>query len=605
MSYRGLQDFIKILEKEGELIRIKEEVDTYLEITEITERVSKQFGPALLFEKVKGSLFPVITNIMGTPKRVEMALGITDFKALDENLERFMLSQHYMGTTNETKASFSLSRLGEVFSMKMPVKGHCQEVINNHPDLRKLPILHSWPQEERPSMALPIVMSIDSRLGRQRIGTYRIEILDKKTIGMQWKWQEEDYTQYEYYKKRGEKMPISIVLGADVMLIYAAAANLPQWMDKMSLADYLRKSPIKMVKSITNDIYVPADAEFILEGYIDFNEPLRQTGKVGEASGYYNAQGECAVCHITCVTHKKEAIYPATIIGQLQMETHFIRKAADRLLLSVIQMTAPEVVDVDFPAEGAFGGCAILSIKKRFRGQAKKVMNMIWGMEQTMCSKVVIVVDEEIKPNDYESVMARILECVMPKEDMLFSPGPLAYLDYASSVEGYGYRLGIDATCKINQLEETHTWHHLEQLKGEVFHTEEALGGIIREMAVIQEGIFKGYTIASIRKIDPQDINRVCQFYWDQEQISSKCFIVVDEKVDIQNASEVAKAILMHIDTQRDVLRIADEEGNIKVIIDATQKNVKDGHYRACLAEVEMSEMIKGMVTSKWETYGL
>ena len=599
MSYKSLQDFIKQLEKEGELLRIKEEVDTYLEITEITERVSKASGMALLFENVRDSAYPILTNAMGTPKRMAMALGVKDFKALEEEIEK------YLNSTKGMKVPFSLSRLGEAVSMKLPVKGCCQEVIYHHPDIRKIPLLHCWPKDEGPSIPSSIVMTLDPETRTQSVTTYNLRVFDQKTVGIQWNGHQPEYALYELYKKRKEKMPISIVIGGDPATLYAATASLPKEIDKMMLAGYLRKSPVKIVKSVTNDIYVPADAEFILEGYIDVNEPLCRVEKSAAHTGVYSEDEAYLVVHLTCMTCKKEPIYPAMIIGKSLEEIQHIRKATERALLPVIKKISPEIVDMDFPVEGAFHGCVIVSIKKHYLGQAKKVMNMIWGMEPMMCSKVIIIVDETIKPNDYEAVATSILECVTPKEDILFTPGPLDYLDYASSMKGYGYRLGIDATSPIFAEEGIQKWHDIEQLSKENFFVNEALDGMIREMAVINEGIFKGYTIASIRKSEPQDINRVCQFYWDQENMESKCFIIVDENVDIHNPSAVSWRLFGNIDVQRDVLRIADEKGQVKVIIDATKKGLEEGHYRNWPEELTMSQEVNDHVTSKWEAYGI
>ena len=605
MSYKSLQSFIDKLEKEGELVRIKEEVDSYLEITEITDRVSKAFGPALLFENVKGSSYPVLMNAMGTYKRMSMALGVKDFKALEEELEKFLDMSNYMGLMNIAKSTPRLSRLAAVFPIKLPIKGKCQEVIEMDPDLSTLPVLHCWPQDGGPFFTLPLVMTVDPETGIQNMGMYRMQVFDKKTTGMHWHWHKDGREIYESYKKRGGKMPVSVVLGCDPAITYAATAPLPKMIDEMMFAGYLRKFPVKMVKSITNDIYVPADAEFVVEGYVDVNEPLHKEGPFGDHTGYYSLQDEYPVFHVTCITHKKNPVYPATIVGQPPMEDCYIGKATERLFLPLIRMVSPEIVDIDFPLEGVFHGCVIISIKKRFPGHAKKVMHTAWGMGQMMYTKMVIIVDEDIKPSDYEAVAARILECTSPKEDMIYSSGPLDALDHASPMAHYGYRLGIDATRKLDAEEGLEKWHTLEALQEEQFEVKEALNGLIREMALIREGVFKGYMIASIRKQNPEDINRACQFYWDREEFKSKCFIIVDESIDIHNASVVAWKLFNNIDAQRDVLRIADGEGQIKVLIDATKKGPIDGHYRVWPDDIVMSQEVKDWVTHKWEVYGI
>ncbi len=594
MSYKSLQDLIKKLEKIGELIRIKEEVTPDLEITEITKRIAKENGAAVLFEKVKGSSYPVLTNVLGTDRRLAMALGVQDFKTVEEMLEKAYGHGVLNIGMNSHKGAFG--RLSEVVSMTLSVKGKCQEVIHHNPDLRKLPILHAWPKDEMSSIHLATTLIIDPETGMQHKKNCHMHYLDKKTLAMQWNWEKEDYKLYESYKKRGEKMPISMFLGGGTSAISFTMTAVPNGMDKM-------------VKSITNDIYVPGDAEFVLEGYIDVHEPRRTIESHGNEGGIYSVVEACPIFHVTCMTHKKEPVYLAYILGKTFKENKYFQKAKEHLTLSLIQKISPEVVDIDFPLEGVFHGCVIVAIQKRFAGQAKKVMNTIWGMEQTMCSKVVIVVDEEIRANDYEAVAKRILEYASPKENLIFSLGPLDISDFTSPVVGYGYRLGIDATEKksveqVIPLVES-KWHEIDLLDEETFEVREALNGIIREMAIIKEGIFKGYTIASIRKNDAQDINRVCQFYWDQEHYLSKCFIVMDEEVDIQNASQVAWYLFGNIDAQRDVLRIADDEGQVKVIIDATRKGEEDGHYRKWPESVEMCPEMKAFVNDRWEEYGI
>lgn len=605
MSYKSLQSFMKKLEKKGQLVRIQEEVDSYLEITEITDRVSKAKGPALLFEKVKGSPYPVLMNAMGTYERMSMALGVKDFKALEKDLEQFLDMSNYMGLMNLAKSAPRLSRLAAVFPIKLPIKGRCQEVIEHNPDLSQLPILHCWPQDGGPFLTLPLVMTVDPETGIQNMGMYRMQVFDRNTTGMHWHLHKDGREIYESYRKRGGKMPVSVALGCDPAITYAATAPLPKMIDEMMFAGYLRKCPVKMVKSITNDIYVPAEAEFIIEGYVDVNEPLHKEGPFGDHTGYYSLEDEYPVLHVTCITHKKKPVYPATIVGQPPMEDCYIGKATERLFLPLIRMISPEIVDIDFPLEGVFHGCVIISIKKRFPGHAKKVMHTAWGMGQMMYTKMVIVVDETIHPGDYEAVAASILENMSPKEDMIYSPGPLDALDHASPQAHYGYRLGIDATKKLPVEEGVEKWHEMEALEEENFAEQEALGGLIREIAIIKEGVFKGYTVASIRKKAPEDINRVCQYYWDQEKLKSKCFIIVDDGIDIHQASVVSWKLFNNIDAQRDVLRIADEKGEVRVLIDATKKGPLDGHHRLWPDDIVMSEAIKEKVSSKWEVYGI
>ena len=605
MSYKSLQHFIQRLEEKGELVRVKEEVDSYLEITEITDRVSKAYGPALLFEKVKGSPYPVLMNAMGTYERMSMGLGVKDFNALQKELEAFIDLSNYMGLMKIAKQAPKLTRLASVFPVKLPTRGSCQEIIEKDPDLSKLPILHCWPQDGGPFITLPLVITKDPETGIQNMGMYRMQVFDKKTTGMHWHWHKDGREIYESYKKRDGKMPISVALGCDPAITYAATAPLPKMIDEMMFAGYLRKRPVKMVKSIMSDIYVPADAEFIIEGYVDVNEPLHPEGPFGDHTGYYSLQDEYPVFHVTCITHKKKPVYPATIVGQPPMEDCYIGKATERLFLPLMKMVCPEIVDFDFPLEGVFHGCVIVSIHKRFSGHAKKVMNTVWGMGQMMYTKMVIVVDETIKPSDYEAVAGAVLTKMDPLQDMVFSPGPLDALDHASPVAHYGCRLGLDATTKLAVESNKAPWHQMDEVLAVEENAFEPVEGLIKEMKLIREGIFKGYTLAAIYKEDSESVAKVTEHFLNRTESPSHILVILDHQIDLNSSSVVSWKLFNNIDAERDIKRFMDDHGQVKVIIDATKKGVMDGHMRPWPDDIEMSESVKGSVTAKWEAYGI
>ena len=349
MSFKDLQTFIKDLEKKGELVRIKAEVDPELEITEITDRVSKNYGPALLFENVKGSKYPVLINAMGTYERMAMALGVEKINDIGDGISEFIDMSNYLGLMNKFKSLPKLSRMASVFPIKLPTKGACQEVINHDPDLNELPILKCWPEDGGKFITLPLVTTIDPETGIQNMGMYRMQVYDKNTTGMHWHWHKDGREIYEQYRKLGGIMPISVVLGCDPAITYAATSPLPKMIDEMMLAGYLRKFPINMVKSITNDIYVPADAEFVIEGYVDVNEELRREGPFGDHTGYYSLADDYPVFHVTCITHKKNPVYPTTVVGKPPMEDCYMGKATERIFLPLLKMLNPEIVDINFP----------------------------------------------------------------------------------------------------------------------------------------------------------------------------------------------------------------------------------------------------------------
>ena len=448
MSFKDLQSFIKELEKKGELKRITVEVDPELEITEITDRVSKNHGPALLFENVKGSKYPLLINAMGSYDRMAMALGVDKINDIGNDIEEFIDMSNYMGLMNKFKSLPRLTRMASVFPIKLPTKGACQEVINHEPDLTELPVLKCWPEDGGKFITLPLVITKDPETGIQNMGMYRMQVYDKNTTGMHWHWHKDGREIYEQYRKLDGKMPISVVLGCDPAITYAATAPLPKMVDEMMFAGFLRKRPINMVKSITNDIYVPADAEFVIEGYVDVNEELRREGPFGDHTGYYSLADDYPVFHVTCITSKKNPVYPTTIVGKPPMEDCYMGKATERIFLPLLKMMNPEIIDINFPLEGVFHSCVIISIKKKFPGHANKIMNAVWGMGQMMYTKMVIVVDEDVDPQDVSTVAWKVFNNIDAKRDLVISEGPLDVLDHAADIPFFGSRLGIDATKK-------------------------------------------------------------------------------------------------------------------------------------------------------------
>jgi len=459
MAYKDLQDFIKHLEEKGLLKRITVQVDPELEITEITDRISKQSGPALLFENVKNSAYPVLTNAMGTYERMSMALGVEKLDDIGKDIEEFIDLSNYLGMMKKFKALPKLARMTTIFPLKLPIRGACQEVIEkDEPNLFTLPVLKCWPKDAGRFITLPLVITKDPETNMQNMGMYRLQLFDKNTTGMHWHLHKDGREIYEKYKILGQKMPVSVALGCDPAITYAATAPLPKMIDEMMFAGFLRKSPVKLVKSITNDIYVPADAEFVIEGYVDVNEALRLEGPFGDHTGYYSLTDYYPVFHVTCITHKKNPVYPATIVGKPPMEDCYMGKATERTFLPLLKIQHPEIIDINFPLEGVFHNCAIVSIKKRYPGHAKKIMYSLWGMGQMMYTKLIIVVDENISPQDISTVAWKVFNNVDPKRDIVFTEGPLDALDHASNLAHYGYRMGIDATKKYPNEGHTRGW---------------------------------------------------------------------------------------------------------------------------------------------------
>ena len=609
MAFKDIQDFMKVLESKGQLKRITAEVDPDLEITEITDRVSKEVGPALLFENVKGSKYPVLINAMGSYQRMSLSLGVDKLEEVEEDISNLINMQNYMKIPNLIKSIPRLTRLLAVLPWKLPIKGACQEVIEHDPDLSTIPVLKCWPDDGGKFITLPLVMTKDPDTGVQNTGMYRMQIYDKNTTGMHWHWHKDGREIYDKYRKLGGKMPVSVAIGCDPAITFSAIAPLPKMIDEMMFAGYLRKWPVKMVKSITNDIYVPADAEFVLEGYVDVNEPLRLEGPFGDHTGYYSLADMYPVFHVTCITHKKNAVYPTTIVGRPPMEDCYMSKATERAFLPLLKMIYPEIVDYSLPFEGVFHNCVIVSIKKRFPGHGKKVMNSLWGMGQMMYAKMIIVVDETINPHDIKAVTKQVFESIDMKRDSVFSEGPLDALDHASANDHYGYRLGIDATKKFKAEGNNIKWNCKVKVSLELYQYLESNAKIASFNYPIK-GAMQGALIVSINKSEPNDAKKLIKELWNHEDMKyNKFLIVVDKEVDANDLSTVAWKVFNNIDAKRDLLI---EDANFdnencfghRLGIDATKKFKEEGHAREWPDDIVMSEEIKKKVTKRWSEYG-
>lgn len=454
MAYKDLREFIKLLENKGLLQRIKAEVDPILEIAGITDRICKSpgGGKALFFEKVKGSQYPVITNIFGSFERMGLALGVERLDTVAKRIEG-LLNQAAPKTLIE-----KLALLPKLFELsralpKTVKRGACQEVIEkDNPDLSKFPIIKCWPGDGQPGdegrfITLPMVFTKDPETGRQNCGMYRIHVYDKNTTGMHWHIHKDGARHYDKYKALNKQMPAAVVVGGDPPVIYSASAPLPEAVDEMLFAGFLRNEPVEMVKCVTSDIEVPANSELVLEGYLDPGE-LRIEGPFGDHTGFYSAADYYPVFHVTCITHRKDMLYPATIVGKPPMEDCYMGKATERIFLPLVRLDFPEIRDICLPMEGVFHNAALISIKKSYPGHAKKIINGLWGKGQMMFAKLLVVVDEDVDVQDISYTAWRVLNNVDWKRDVVIADGPLDDLDHAANWPRYGSKMGIDATRK-------------------------------------------------------------------------------------------------------------------------------------------------------------
>jgi len=447
MAYDNLDKFVRALEQAGELKRIAYPVKAELEITEIADRVMKRGGPALLFENVIGKKIPLLINAFGSTKRMALALGVTDIEDIAREITKLIQTK----PPKSFKDKFHL--LGELIKLagippKMVKEGACQEVINREPDLNILPVLTCWPGDAGPFITLPMVFSKDPVNGMRNVGLYRMQIFDQRTTGMHWHLHKVGARHYQQQRKKTGRLELAVCLGGDPALIYAATAPLPDQIDEILFTGFLRKKSVELVKAITVDVEIPANSDIVIEGYVDPEEPLRQEGPFGDHTGFYSLAEAYPTFHATCITHRKNPIYPTTIVGRPPMEDAFLGKTTERIFLPLLRVTLPEIVDMNLPVHGVFHNLAIISIKKAYPAHARKVMHALWGLGQMMFTKTLIIVDDDVNVHDLAEVAWVTGNHIDPKRDMVFVEGPVDVLDHAAPILAYGSKVGIDATRK-------------------------------------------------------------------------------------------------------------------------------------------------------------
>ena len=456
MAYRNQQHFIDTLEKEGELLRIKTFVDPKLEMAEITDRMSKQpgGGKALLFEN-NGYDFPVLMNAYGSERRMCLALGVQHLDDVAKEIENLfkLLSAPKEGILDKLKMLPKLSQFASWMPTVKSGKGGCQEIIMREPDITKLPVITCWPKDGGPFVTLPVIHTKDPNTGIRNVGMYRMQVFEPTLTGMHWHKHKVSAKHFNEYKKLDKRMPVAVALGGDPVYAYSATAPLPENVDEYMLAGFLRKKKVELVKCITQpEIEVPSDADFIIEGYVEPNDELIWEGPFGDHTGYYSLPDWYPRFHITAITHKKNAVYPATIVGIPPQEDAWLGKATERIFLAPIKMTLiPEIVDMDMPVEGVFHNLVIAKIKKDYAGQGQKVMNAMWGAGQMMFNKILVLVDGEMNIQNYEELSKYVFKNMNPATDIYFSQGPMDVLDHSCSKLGFGGKMCIDGTLKHNE----------------------------------------------------------------------------------------------------------------------------------------------------------
>jgi 4-hydroxy-3-polyprenylbenzoate decarboxylase len=455
MAFKDLRDFIEVLDRVGELKHIHCPVSADLEISEITDRVCKEKGPALLFHNVKGHNMPLLINALGSKKRMLAGLGLTTYESFFEKY--FELLDKPSNIMDKLKL---LPRLSEIAQMmpKSVKMGPCKEVIlKDNPSLDFLPVLKCWPLDGGKYITLPLVFTVNPKSGKHNCGCYRLQVFDGKTLGMHWQLHKHGAQHYRQYEGEKKRMDVAIAIGCDPSLTFSAITPLPDDIYEMLFAGLLREKAVEMVRCETVDLEVPAHAEIVLEGYVD-PEESRIEGPFGDHTGYYSLEDRYPVFHLTCITHRKDPIYQTTIVGPPPMEDDFMGQAVERLFLPIIQKQFPEIVDMHMPFEGIFHNLVLVSIRKRYAGHARKIMHGIWGLGQAMFSKVIVIVDDDVDVQNVREVAWKALNHIDPERDIEFVMGPIDVLDHSSRLMGYGSHMGVDATRKWKEEGFTRPW---------------------------------------------------------------------------------------------------------------------------------------------------
>ena len=609
MSYKNQQEFIDVLDKEGELIRIKTFVNPKLEIAEITDRVSKQpgGGKALLFENT-GYDFPVLMNAYGSEKRMCLALGVTHLDDVAKDIEALfhLLSSPKEGIISKLKL---LPKLAEFSSWMPKVKkgrGACQEVIMETPDISKLPVITCWPKDGGPFVTLPIIHTKDPNNNIRNVGMYRMQVFGPQLTGMHWHKHKVSAKHFAEYKKLGKIMPVAVALGGDPAYAYSATAPLPENVDEYMLAGFLRKKNVELVKCISQpEIEVPADADFIIEGYVDPNDELIWEGPFGDHTGYYSLPDWYPKFHITAITHKKSAIYPATIVGIPPQEDAWLGKATERIFLAPIKMTmVPEMVNMDMPIEGVFHNLVIAQIQKDYAGQGVKVMNALWGAGQMMFNKILVLSSQNIdnkliKIDDYKKMAQEIFKNIHPKHDIYFSSGPMDVLDHSCSKLGFGGKMCIDGTLKLTE-DSCDGYEYSEQLKSDYKIDNENVVDVNQKLIIDKIPIL----FISVKKTTQVSVASTHKAIANNGQLKGiKVILYVEETVDPNNLSLALWRFCNNLDPKRDHFYNDDDT---VLGLDGTIKTLSvDGFQRDWPNIIVADDATIQAVDRKWEALGM
>ncbi len=607
MAFKNLIQFIKKLEAANELVRIKAYVSPDQEIAEITDRIIKSNGPALLFENT-GFDFPVLINSMGSEKRMCIALGVNDLDDVSKEIKKIVdqISSPKDNFFEKLKMLPTLNSLSSYMPKNIKGRGSCQEIVMGKPDINKLPILKCWPHDGGKFITLPVVHTKDLETGNRNVGMYRMQVFNSDLTGMHWHLHKNSARHFHQYKKLNKRMPVVVTLGGDPAYTFSATAPLPDNFDEYIFAGFLRKRKVELVKCLTNDLEIPADVDFVIEGYVDPSEELILEGPFGDHTGFYSLEDYYPKFHITCITHRKNPVYPATIVGIPPQEDAWIGKATERIFLMPIKLSlAPEIKNINMPAEGVFHNITIFNFEKSYPGQALKIMNSLWGAGQMMFNKIFISCDDNVNIDDYFEVAKAVSENTDPLKDIIFTKGPADVLDHSCDVFSFGSKMGIDASKKTlirKQPEEK----KIKKVETEFIKNQfPEIKAINSELTKIDLSVL----IVSLKKNKEDHVFEISKELVSANSVKNIKFIVfVDDCVDVLDLKTVAWIAANNIDPERDCYFIgqSDEKKYQGIFIDATRKTKKYDNFSRQWPNIIVSDnKIIKTIDEKWKDLGL
>lgn len=604
-----LQKFIKLLEKQGELVRIREKVSPSLQITEITDRMSKLpgGGKALLFDST-GTDFPVLINSLGSAERIRIAFRGASPDDLSNNLSSLLetLTRQGGGFTSRMAMLPKLKKISSWIPSRSSSKGSCQQIVMNDPDLDKLPVLTCWPKDGGPFITLPMVHTQDPETGQKNLGMYRMQVFSKTETGMHWQLHKTGARHFRTCQRLGRRMPVTVTLGGDPVYSYCATAPLPEGIDEYLLAGFIRQKGVKLVRCLTNELWVPEDVDFVIEGYVEPDEPFRREGPFGDHTGFYSLEDDYPVFHVTAITHRKDAVYPATIVGIPPQEDATLAWVTEKLFMPAIRMTMmPELLDLHLPPAGVAHNIALFCMQPEYPGHARKLMHSIWGGGQMMFTKYAVAMPADLKLRDYLEVLRTISRKVDPLQHLELGYGPLDVLDHAAEKPFEGGKLGIDASG-LDLSSEILNAPAPDATRIMSFRSSNP-DIVDLNLDSLKHGISAG--LISIRKSRKGQLRELADEIRLTEGFNRiRFWLLYDAEVDLTDVDQLVWIMGSHTDLSRDAWIYAVPAGPRHGILflDCTRKTREyDGFEHRWPNPVVMDQKTIDWVDSKWTRLGL